>query len=122
MLRHREGKAGVATDTPNTADTLVVTVDQNLWDALGRFIHEPESRRSDVLVHRQWVPAPGLEVHWTVKHDLFAGVLMVVSIVDTEAGRVVADREKPLAQADDLLGEVTVTAGTRTWRIHVAKA
>lgn len=106
--------------SPNPGDTLVVTVDPNFLHALDRFIHEPESRRSDVLVRRQWAPAPGLEVHWAVKHDLFAGVLMVASVVDTEAGRVVADQEKPIARPDDVLGEITLAAGGRTVRIRVA--
>jgi hypothetical protein len=106
---------------PNGADTFVVTVDRALMDALDRFIHQPESRRSDVLVSHRWPLDPDHEVHWTIKHDLFAGVLMVASLVDLTAGRVVADRETAVGRADDVLGDIALATGDRAVRIRVRR-
>ena len=55
----------------------------------------------------------------TVKHDIYEGVMMNLTLLDEEAYRFLAGRESHLNEAGDLPGEYEVRFGEAHYRLRL---
>lgn len=87
--------------------------------ALAAFMADPDSRTCDIFTEKSFAVAPDLALHWVVKHDLFEGTIMHLSLMDTEAYRYLAGLDRPLQQPEDLYGDYDVLWSRQAYRLHI---
>ncbi len=90
--------------------------------ALDQFISQPDTRSKDVFSGNTITVSDTHHLEWLIKHDLFEGVVMQVSLMDREEGHFLAGMGQPLATAEDILDDFIFTWQDRPviLRVHTA--
>ena len=86
---------------------------------LETFITRQETRKADVFWQHELMVGPGLTLQIIVKHDLFEGVVLHLTLLDTEAYRFVAGHDVSIKNAEQALGSFEVVHQGATYRIHL---
>lgn len=84
-----------------------VTFTESELEALDRFISEPDTRTGDIFRGDTVELSDQYHLDWIIKHDLFEGVVMQVSLMDTEAYRFLAGTSRPVTHSEDILDDVS---------------
>ncbi len=101
----------------NWEETLTVSAD--LLHDLENFISHPSSRQQDVLVERDLKIDDTHNLNWLIKHDLFEGVVLHLTLMDTDAYRFLAGYEMALAKPEDVFGDFEVAWQGSHYHLHV---
>ncbi len=88
-------------------------------DELKNFITRPDTRQNDVFIEQNFAVGPQLDLNWIVKHDIFEGVIMHISLIDTELYRHLAGIDKMISEEDDILGEYIIRNQSNTYRLVI---
>jgi len=89
---------------------------------LESFIHEPYTRTGDIFDQGQLDVTADLTVDWIIKHDLYEGVVVHLSLMEKEAIRFLVGAEATLSLASDLLTTFTLEHGGNSYTINVTEA
>lgn len=84
-----------------------ITFTEDDLKSLDRFISEPDTRTGDIFRGDTVELSDQYHLDWLVKHDLFEGVVLQVSLMDTEAYRFLAGTSLALAHSENILDDVT---------------
>jgi hypothetical protein len=88
-------------------------------NALDQFIMHPDTRTSDIFLQKNFPIRPGLQLEWLIKHDLFEGVVLHASLMDTEEYRLLGQQDRHLRQASDALGDIVIDWRQQRFVLHV---
>lgn len=77
--------------------------------ALDQFITEPDTRTGDIFRTDTLQVSEAYYLDWLIKHDLFEGVVMQVSLMDSEEHRFLAGTDRPLTESQDILDDFIFT-------------
>ncbi|MCL5967160.1 MAG: hypothetical protein M1516_00685 [Firmicutes bacterium] len=92
---------------------------EGLSGGLERFIRDPSTREADVFFEQTFDVGDGRSFTVTVKHDLYEGVVMNLTLLDEEAYQFLAGHEAHLGGAGDLPGEYEVRYGQARYRLRL---
>lgn len=102
--------------------TKTVVLPEGLLTDLETFIHHPETRQKDVLWEQNLDVEPNLFLNVTVKHDIFEGTVINLSLVEPQAYRYLAGESRSLGRAQDVLGDYDVVWNESTYRLRLQPA
>ncbi|MGC8487210.1 MAG: hypothetical protein ACP5QO_03170 [Clostridia bacterium] len=88
-------------------------------ERLERFIRDPSSREADVFFEQRFDVGDDRSLTVTVKHDIYEGVVMHLTLLDEDAYRFLAGHELELPEAQALPGDYEVRLGSRRYRLHL---
>ncbi|HBQ94064.1 MAG: hypothetical protein M1294_14725 [Firmicutes bacterium] len=88
-------------------------------EQLESFITRPDTRQGDIFIEQNFPVGPELTLNWIVKHDIFEGVVMHVSLIDTDSYRHLGGVDKTISDAHDIFGEYTVRHQSKTYRLLI---
>jgi hypothetical protein len=83
---------------------------------LDAFIHEPDTRQGDVFDHGSMAVDQHLNLDWIIKHDLFEGVVLQISLMTEDGTRFLAGEGRSLNHVDDALQPVSLRHDNRSYR------
>lgn len=86
---------------------------------LERFIRDPSSREQDVFFEETFDVGNDRSLTVTVKHDLYEGVVLHLTLLDEEAYRFLSGAEAHLTEAADLPGAYDVRHESRRYHIRL---
>lgn len=86
----------------------VIVTDSEL-QALDQFITEPDTRRGDIFRGETLPISDAYYLDWLIKHDLFEGVVVQVSLMDNETHSFLAGTGRSLSQSQDILDDFIFT-------------
>ncbi len=86
-----------------------LTVDADLLLGLHDFITQPDTRLADVFAEQNFPVSATVTLNWLIKHDLFEGVVMHVSLIDMEAYRHLGGQEVSISAPEDIYGDYRVS-------------
>ncbi len=86
-----------------------LTVDADLLLGLHDFITQPDTRLADVFAEQNFQVSPTVTLNWLIKHDLFEGVVMHVSLIDMEAYQHLGGQEVSISAPEDIYGDYRVS-------------
>lgn len=86
----------------------VLPLTQKRLQDLETFIREPDTRQHDIFDHGTLIIGSPLSLDWIIKHDLYEGVVMHFSLMDTASARFLAGNEAALSQAQDVLATFAI--------------
>ena len=99
-----------------------LTVSADIMRNLEDFISHPSTRQQDIFAEQNFPIDSHHHLHWLIKHDLFEGVVLHLTLLDTEAYKFLAGYELALAKPEDALGDFDVSWRGDTYRLHVVPA
>ncbi len=97
----------------------VARLSPSTLEQLENFITRPDTRQSDIFIEKYFPLAPPLVLNWIVKHDIFEGVIMHLSLIDTDLYRHITGTDKTIGEARDIFGEYIVHNDTDTYRLDI---
>lgn len=86
---------------------------------LERFIRDPASRQADVFYEETWDVGDRRSLTLTVKHDIFEGVVMHLTLLDEDAYRFLGGHEQALREGGELVGDYEVHDAERRYRLRI---
>ncbi|MCY0899626.1 MAG: hypothetical protein OWU33_11960 [Firmicutes bacterium] len=86
------------------------------------FIHEPDTRRSDIFREGTLAEHDGVRIDWVIKHDLFEGVVVHFSALNADGTIFYGGDQATLRDARDLIGTYHIRHGESTYDITVTSA
>lgn len=95
-----------------TADTL---------KALDSFIHHPDMRTGDIFQQGALDVDKHVHIDWIIKHDLFEGVVMHLSLMGDDGTRFLAGDGSILTEAHDALRTFTLEHGGTAYHVSVTE-
>ncbi len=96
-----------------------LSVSPDLLRNLEDFISHPSTRQQDIFAEQNFPVDSHHHLHWLIKHDLFEGVVLHLTLLDTEAYQFLAGYELALAKPEDALGDFEVSWQGDKYRLHV---
>ncbi len=96
-----------------------IQVPNDFVSRLNTFITRPDTRRQDVFWEETVPVDPPLTMHLVIKHDLYEGVVLHLSLYDMDAYRFLAGHEVSLREAVEALGAFDVVWQNTTYRIYL---
>jgi len=87
---------------------------------LERFIRDPSSRAADVFFEETFDIGDRTTLTVTVKHDLYQGVVLHLTLLADDGSRYLGGTEAEIAEATDLPGQYEVRRGSRRYRVRLA--
>ncbi|MCY0909197.1 MAG: hypothetical protein C7B44_14745 [Sulfobacillus thermosulfidooxidans] len=106
--------------TPIWEETLIV--DPHQLERLRIFITQPDSRTHDVFAEQTFTINDTIALNWLVKHDLFEGVMMQVSLLDTADYRHLGGDDIIVSNPEDIFGDYRVRWRHAEYLLHVKPA
>ncbi|PSR25213.1 hypothetical protein SAMN00768000_3176 [Sulfobacillus thermosulfidooxidans DSM 9293] len=96
-----------------------ISITPDMLSQLEVFITQPDRRTSDIFAERNFPLDHHLNLHWIIRHDIFEGVVMHLSLIDTEEYRHIAGFDKSITTAHDIEGEYVLQNSSALYRLHV---
>ncbi|NMP20882.1 hypothetical protein [Sulfobacillus harzensis] len=98
-----------------------LTFSEDSLQALDAFIHHPDTRQTDIF--QQGTLAVDGQVHldWIIKHDIFEGVVMHVSLMGDDGTRFLGGDGAVLTEAQEALRTFDVNYEGTTYHLSVVK-
>lgn len=96
-----------------------LTVDADLLLGLHDFITQPDTRLADVFAEQNFPVSATVTLNWLIKHDLFEGVVMHMSLIDMEAYRHLGGQEVSISAPEDIYGDYRVSWAETDYILHI---
>ena len=87
--------------------------------ALEAFIHEPDTRRSDIFAQGVLGIKGDRALFWIIKHDLFEGVVLNLSLMTQDASLFLEGMGTSLSQARDLSHSYTIEHDEQQYQLII---
>lgn len=97
--------------------TGTITLAAPQLEALEAFIHEPDTRQSDIYEQGRLTVGDDVSVDWIIKHDLFEGVVLHISLMGENGTRFLAGEGAALSRAEDALKTFSLSFEDQTYRV-----
>lgn len=85
---------------------------------LARFITQPDTRQHDILMEETYEVNASRSLQWLIKHDLFEGVGLYLTLMDPDTMKFLAGTQAALANPEDLAGDYEIGFEGETYRVH----
>lgn len=92
---------------------------KNQVEALDAFIHEPDTRQSDIFGQGTLDAGEGQPLDWIIKHDIFEGVVLHLSLMAEGHTSFLAGHEEPLSRASDLFQTYALEHDGKTYALTI---
>lgn len=89
---------------------------------LSTFMHQPDTRHSDIFDQGSLEATPDHRIDWIIKHDLFEGVVFQLSLMNQDGTMFLAGSGSVLQEPADILGTHTIEHRDSTYHLHVTRA
>lgn len=87
--------------------------------ALEAFIREPDTRTTDIFDHGTLPVDEATHIDWIIKHDLFEGVVIHLSLMAADGTRYLAGTEAILAETADVFQTLTIDHEGRLYSVTI---
>lgn len=89
---------------------------------LSTFMHQPDTRQSDIFDQGSLEATPGRRIDWIIKHDLFEGVVFQLSLMNQDGTMFLAGSGSILQEPADILGTHMIEHSDGTYHVNVTRA
>lgn len=96
-----------------------ITLSKSQLPSLDSFIHHPDARQSDIFAQGELAVDEKVKIDWIIKHDLFEGVVLHVSLMAEEGSSFLAGAGLALASVDDALTTLDIEHGGQTYHVRI---
>ncbi len=90
-------------------------------EALDSFIHHPDMRKGDIFQQGVLEVNDHEHIDWIIKHDLFEGVVMHLSLMGDDGTRFLAGDGMVLQEAEDALRTFAVEHNGTAYHVSVTE-
>lgn len=87
--------------------------------ALEAFIKEPDTRQSDIFDSGTFPIDDATRLDWIIKHDLFEGVVLHLSLMSGDGTQFLAGYEVPLSEVHELLTTHPIEHGQSHYQLII---
>ncbi len=104
-----------------TAFEETLTLTATMLKDIDTFITQPESRQADLLVERNFPVEDHIVLNWLIKHDLFEGVVMHLTLLNTDLYENLGTADAALSAAEEVFGEFSISWKGAQYILHVVR-
>lgn len=96
-----------------------VVLPEDFFPRLDMFIQHPETRTPPIFWQETVSLTPEATLHAVIKHDLYEGVVLSLTLMEPTAFRYLAGSEKTLRDSHDALGDYELSWSGGTVRLSL---